>query len=227
MPRLAGPRLRPPRLPVPSGIPVRQWKAGRQTSLDRAEVRNVRSDGQRTTMAPSGVARDDDDAPFLGSPALPSNARVPSLSIVGMAATPDGKGYWLVNASGRIYQFGDAGSFGGTAVRTLNKPIVGMAVTPDGKGYWLVASDGGVFDYGDAAFYGSMVGQPLNQPIVGIASDKITGGYWLVAYDGGLFAFHAGFWCGSAGGQGYEGIVAMALNAPNLATGWSSRTAAS
>ena len=118
---------------------------------------------------------------------------------------------WLVNASGRIYRFGDAGTFGDAGVRTLNKPIVGMAATSDGKGYWLVASDGGKLAYGDAAFHGSVVGQPLNQPIVGIASAMITGGYWLVAYDGGLFAFHAGSWCGSAGGQSYEGIVATAL----------------
>jgi hypothetical protein len=47
MPRLAGPACGPPRLPVPSGIPVRQWKAARQTSLDRAEALNVRSDWQR------------------------------------------------------------------------------------------------------------------------------------------------------------------------------------
>ena len=63
-------------------------------------------------------------------------------AIKGIVATPDGKGYWLVNASGRIYQFGYAGSFGGDAVRTLNKPIVGMGATPDGKGYWLVALEG-------------------------------------------------------------------------------------
>jgi hypothetical protein len=47
--------------------------------------------------------------------------------IVGMATTPDGKGYWLVASDGGIFNHGDAvfgGSEGGT---TLNKPIVGMA----------------------------------------------------------------------------------------------------
>ena len=34
--------------------------------------------------------------------------------IVGMAATPDGKGYWLVASDGGIFSFGDAGFFGST-----------------------------------------------------------------------------------------------------------------
>ncbi|NNN14204.1 MAG: hypothetical protein HKL81_10715, partial [Acidimicrobiaceae bacterium] len=73
--------------------------------------------------------------------------------IVGMASTPDGKGYWLVASDGGIFSFGDAAYYGSTGAMTLNRPIVGMASTPDGKGYWLVASDGGIFSFGDANFY--------------------------------------------------------------------------
>ena len=72
-----------------------------------------------------------------------------------MAATPDGRGYWLVASDGGIFAFGDAGFFGSTGGLALNKPIVGMAATPDGQGYWLVASDGGIFAFGDAQFFGS------------------------------------------------------------------------
>jgi hypothetical protein len=136
---------------------------------------------------------------------VPGNARIPNMAIVGMATTPDGKGYWLVNASGDVYAFGNAKYLGGIGGTTLNKWIVGMAATPDGNGYWLVASDGGVFAFGDAQFYGSMGGQPLSQPIVGM----------VVAYDGGVFDFNGGYFCGSPGGQGYAGVVGMALNAPN------------
>ncbi len=77
---------------------------------------------------------------------------------MGMAATPDGKGYWLVASDGGIFNYGDAAFFGSTGSIHLNQPIVGMAATPDGKGYWLVASDGGIFSYGDAAFFGSTAG---------------------------------------------------------------------
>jgi hypothetical protein len=120
--------------------------------------------------------------------------------IVGMAATADGGGYWLVAADGGIFTFGDAPFHGSTGSLHLNQPIVGMAATPDGGGYWLVGADGGIFSFGNAQFYGSTGSLHLNQPVVGMATDGATGGYWLVASDGGLFAFHAPF-VGSMGGN--------------------------
>ena len=74
---------------------------------------------------------------------------------VGMAATPTGRGDWLVASDGGIFSLGDAGYYGSTGGRVLNRPIVGMAATPSGRGYWLVASDGGIFSFGIARFYGS------------------------------------------------------------------------
>jgi SpoIID/LytB domain protein len=123
----------------------------------------------------------------LGSPA------------VGMAATPDGGGYWLAGANGAVVGFGDAGAFGSASALTLSRPIVGMAATPDGGGYWLVASDGGVFSFGDATFYGSTGSMHLNQPVVGMASTHDGGGYWLVASDGGIFSFGDAHFYGSTG----------------------------
>jgi ribosomal protein L24E len=73
-----------------------------------------------------------------------------------MAATPDGKGYWLVASDGGIFAFGDAGFHGSTGNIALNEPVVGIAGTRDGHGYWFVASDGGIFAFGDARFYGSI-----------------------------------------------------------------------
>ena len=92
--------------------------------------------------------------------------------IVGMAATPDGKGYWLVASDGGIFNYGDAGFDGSTGAIQLNKPVVGMAATADGKGYWLVASDGGIFNFGDAGFDGSTGSIQLNKPIVGMARHR-------------------------------------------------------
>ncbi|HWD07805.1 MAG TPA: hypothetical protein VHA57_01800, partial [Actinomycetota bacterium] len=105
------------------------------------------------------------NVPFDGSTgSLKLNA-----PIVGMAATPDGGGYWLVAADGGIFSFGDAGFYGSTGSLKLDKPITGMTVTPSGKGYWLVASDGGVFSFGDAAFFGSAAGR-AGAAVVGIAA---------------------------------------------------------
>ena len=105
----------------------------------------------------------------------------PAAPVVGMAATPDGGGYWLVASDGGVFTFGDASFYGSAGDVHLNAPVVSMAATPDGGGYWLVASDGGVFTYGDAAFYGSAAGTALTQPVMGIVADP-GGGYWL--YEG-------------------------------------------
>ena len=137
------------------------------------------------------------EPPTYGSPAL-SGIKL-SQPIVGMAATPDGQGYWLVASDGGIFTFGDAEFYGSTGAIHLNKPIVGMAATPDGKGYWLVASDGGIFTFGDAAFYGSTGAIHLNQPIVGMAATPDGTGYWLVATDGGIFTFGDAPFYGSTG----------------------------
>jgi hypothetical protein len=94
-----------------------------------------------------------------------------------MAASRDGKGYWLVASDGVIFAFGDAGFHGSTGGIALDQPIVGMAASSDGRGYWLVAADGGIFTFGDALYEGSTGGQHLKQPVVGMALS--TKGYWI------------------------------------------------
>jgi hypothetical protein len=131
--------------------------------------------------------------------------------IVGMAATPDGGGYWMVGTDGGVYASGDAQFYGSTGNLHLNKPIVGMAATPSGKGYWFVASDGGIFSYGDAQFHGSTGSMHLNKPIVGMAATPSGNGYWLVASDGGIFAYGDAQFHGSTGGMHLnQPIVGMA-----------------
>jgi len=140
-------------------------------------------------------------------------------SVVGMAATPDGGGYWLVAADGGVFAFGDARFYGSMGGQHLNAPIVGMATTPDGRGYWLVASDGGVFNFGDARFAGAMGGRPLNAPVVGMAAAD-AGGYWLVASDGGIFNFGDAAFDGSMGGQHLNDPVTGVAGTPNGGGYW-------
>ena len=119
--------------------------------------------------------------------------------VVGMAATPNGEGYWLVASDGGIFSFGNAGYHGSMGAKHLNAPVVGMAATPNGEGYWLVASDGGIFSFGNAGYHGSMGAKHLNAPVVGMAATPNGEGYWLVASDGGIFSF---------GNAGYHGSMA-------------------
>jgi uncharacterized protein YkwD len=135
--------------------------------------------------------------------------------IVGMAATPSGRGYWLVAADGGVFSFGDARFYGSTGGRHLNQPIVGMAATRSGKGYWLVAADGGIFTFGNARFHGSTGSLRLNRPIVGMRATPRGRGYWLVASDGGIFTFGDARFYGSTGGRHLnQSIVGMAAT-PN------------
>jgi hypothetical protein len=64
------------------------------------------------------------DAAFFGS----TGSLHLNQPIVGMAATPDGQGYWLVASDGGIFAFGDAAFLGSMGGQPLNKPIVGMKV---------------------------------------------------------------------------------------------------
>ena len=134
--------------------------------------------------------------------------------VVGVASTPDGRGYWLGMANGAVVSAGDAHLYGSMGGKHLNSPIAGIAATPDGRGYWLVAADGGIFGFGDAQYYGSLGGRRLNQPIVGIAATADGRGYWLLAADGGIFAFGDARFYGSPGAKHLnEPIVGIATTA--------------
>ena len=134
--------------------------------------------------------------------------------IVGMAATPDGKGYWLVASDGGIFNYGDA------AVLRLDRrhdrstsPSWAWRPPPTARATGWSASDGGIFNYGDAAFYGSTGGMTLNKPIVGMAATPDGKGYWLVASDGGIFNYGDAAFYGSTGGTPInKPIVGMALS---------------
>lgn len=63
-------------------------------------------------------------------------------SAVGIAPTKDGKGYFIVERNGRVFNLGDAKvAEPGNRVAT---PVVGIAGNPTGAGYWLVSSNGTV-----------------------------------------------------------------------------------
>lgn len=136
------------------------------------------------------------DAVFTVTSSSPSPGR-----FVGLAATSDGDGYWLAQASGGVLRFGDAAHEGSLAEDQIHPaaPVVGIASTPTGSGYWVAGADGGVFSFGDARFYGSLPGVRMNpiRPIVGITSTPDGHGYWLVGADGGVFAFGDAQYLGS------------------------------
>jgi hypothetical protein len=141
----------------------------------------------------------------------PNSGQVASGSIVAVAPTPDGKGYYLVSGDGVVSVSGDARFHGDAAGEPLNAPIVAIAVDPATGGYWLLGADGGVFSY-DAPFFGSTGSERLHAPAVGLEATPDGRGYRFVASDGGIFDFGAGArFHGSEGGKALnEPIVGMA-----------------
>jgi hypothetical protein len=120
----------------------------------------------------------------------------------------------MVASDGGVFAFGDAGFFGSTGGRRLDRPVVGMARTATGNGYWLVGADGGIFTFGDAVFRGGAGGTKLKGSVVGMATTPGGRGYWLAGSDGGIFSFGDAPFAGSAGGQRLAGPVVSVAATP-------------
>ena len=181
----------------------RELRSGARTTA-RSAARSTRPSSasrRRPTAGATGWSRRDGgvfsfgDAAFYGST---GSLRL-NKPIVGIATTPDGRGYWMVASDGGIFSFGDAAFHGSTGLARLNKPVVGMAADPTTGGYWLVAADGGIFSF-DAPFLGSTGSIRLNQPIVGMEASTNGQGYRFVAADGGIFTYGTAAFDGSTGG---------------------------
>ena len=151
---------------VAGGYIVTARVAGLAGMATFAMVNTARTRGQRCRSRRQLLVghRDGPGADLWG--ALPVTA--PCLAkalpdhVVGMAATPDGHGYWLVTKSGEVYAFGDAAQLRSQVAGTHSAaPVVGHGCYSDGHGYWLAASNGAVYAFGDAANYGSQAATRL------------------------------------------------------------------
>jgi hypothetical protein len=91
---------------------------------------------------------------------------------MGIAATPDDSGYWLVGSDGGVFTYGAAAYLGSVPGQGIvgQPPIVGISRTPSGSGYWLAGANGAVYTYGDAAFLGAPNTSRLVTPVWAIAS---------------------------------------------------------
>jgi hypothetical protein len=135
-------------------------------------------------------------------------------AVVGIAATPSGRGYWLAAADGGVFAFGDAVFYGSMANQHINGAIVGIAADKATGGYWLTGSDGGVYSF-HADFYGSLGNMTLNKGVVGITGTPSGHGYWLTAADGGVFSYGDAGFHGSMGGQSLNAPVVTIAATPN------------
>jgi len=159
-------------------------------------------------------------------PANPPGRSMPGGSCWSFASTPDGLGYWILNAyDGMIFAYGDAVSYGQPSDTPayaggadLWPDAIALVATPDGKGYWVLERGlsglAHVQVFGDATFYGDELTRVAqgghNGTPVAMAPSPDGGGYWIVDSDGGVFAFgDAGFYSSMGGQRLNAGIVGM------------------
>lgn len=138
----------------------------------------------------------------------------PEPSFVGMAPTPDGKGYWLVENNGVVENFGDAlfegdaeqlnpnKRAGGRNSIKLGESVVAIAAAANLKGYWVETSEGVIYKFGNAKKYGTFLpGQ--QEGVTGMATTPDKKGYYLVYQEGNI----AGFGDSKNYGEVQEGMV--------------------
>ncbi len=117
-----------------------------------------------------------------------SNVAIQS-PVLGIATTPSGEGYWLMEAAGRVHRFGDAADVGSPSLAP-GEYAISFDTTPTGKGYWIVTQKGGVHAMGDAGYFGSAAGTlGPDVDVIGIAATPSALGYWMLDSQGGVHTF--------------------------------------
>lgn len=163
-----------------------------------AEGPRAAARGDASVAGPDQAAR-----ALAPGPATAAGAPDP---VVSATATPDGRGEWLVTASGRVAALGSA-TAGEDAPVAASDAAVGIAAAPNGTGYWVATGKGKVFALGGAEAGG---GLDTGEPVVAISAAP-SGGYWLLTADGRVVSFAgAGEFGGLARGAPPGGVVAMA-----------------
>ena len=96
---------------------------------------------------------------------MPADAGPITTTVVGIAATADGRGYWLVGNDGTVIPVGDAGAYPSavwpapSGPRSADTPAPGPTVgiveaRGRTEGYWVFGTTGRVVNRGSAPGYG-------------------------------------------------------------------------
>ena len=119
-------------------------------------------------------------------------------------------GYWMADATGQVYPFGNAQYFGRAAAGF----VAHIESTPNGFGYWLVDVIGHVFASGNARSYG---GRPALLPgefVVSLSSTATGDGYWLFTNDGRALPYGDAHFYGDMRGSSLNGKIVTSVATP-------------
>ena len=123
----------------------------------------------------------------------------------GGATSPQRSGYWMLDAGGSVYAFGDAPYHGGGP---SGPDAVDLEPTPTGHGYWVLDAAGSVHARGDAALSRGPLALAAGERATSLSATPSGAGYWIFTTAGRAFTF---------GDAAFHGDMAgRPLNAPVL-----------
>ena len=148
----------------------------------------------------------------------------PEPAFVGMAPTPDDRGYWLVKNNGVVENFGDA-QFEGDANQLhpnkraggrnsirLGESAVAIAASFNGGGYYMETKEGVIYVFGEAKLYGTFFPGQVDG-VTALASTPDGKGYYLEYQEGDMSRFGDAMEYGEVqNGMIYGGLVGMAVD---------------
>ncbi|MEO1064441.1 MAG: GDSL-type esterase/lipase family protein [Actinomycetota bacterium] len=125
----------------------------------------------------ANATQTDGDADGIGDACDPDLPQAPSAPNVG---------YWMVDAGGEIYSFGDAPDPGSVTSRA-----VGVTSTPTGEGLWVLTGDGVVHALNGAVHHGNVDTNALSAGEVPATVSVLPdgSGYWVFTNKGRALSF--------------------------------------
>ncbi|MFV1989443.1 MAG: PKD domain-containing protein, partial [Acidimicrobiales bacterium] len=103
-------------------------------------------------------------------------------------ATPSQSGYWMLEADGDIYGFGDSTTYPAAALES-GATAIAFDRTVDGQGLWILDSTGVVHVRGTATHQGNVTSLANGDRVSAISATPSGNGYWIFTDQGQVFAF--------------------------------------
>lgn len=134
-----------------------------------------------------GNVYNQDGAPWFGSL---GSASPPVTDVTGLAVTPDGEGYWLIESDGTVSSFGDAMPVTTAIATSCPGGINGVTADPAG-GFYAFTACGNVYNEAGATWQGSLANaNPPVSDVTGLAATSDGKQYWLVESGGTVTQFN-------------------------------------
>jgi len=161
------------------------------------------------------------DTKATACPGGPLYAALPTLrDKVAVRLRGGTTGYWIVNADGRVFAYGDMPVISDLPTMGIRDTVRAARMHPTGRGYWLLGGSGGLYAFGTAGFHGHPGAAPRGFPVVAIESTKSGKGYWIVDAGGAVYPYGDAVNRGSMAGTRLNRPVVGITRTPTGAGYW-------